>query len=52
LRRDDRRQELDEIRTGVPGRRLAHDPAGARVEGRIQREGAVPVLFEAVASGP
>lgn len=37
LRRDHRREELDEVRTGVPRSRLADDRARPRVECRIQR---------------
>jgi hypothetical protein len=51
LGRDQLGQEVDERGTGMPRHGLADDLAGAGVERGIQREGAMPVVLEAVTFG-
>lgn len=45
-------QELHEVGTGVPRRGLPDDRARARVQGGVEREGAVAVVLEAVTLRP
>ena len=51
LRRHNLGQKCQEVRAGVSGR-LAEDFAGLRIERRIQRQRAVPLVFEAVTLRP
>ena len=50
--RNRRRQEIDELVTGVPGRSLAVYDAGPHIQRGVERERSVPVIFEAVPLGP
>jgi hypothetical protein len=52
LGRDDFFQEANELLTGVPRGGLADDLAGFWIQGGLQRERPVPVVFEAVLFGP
>lgn len=44
-------QERSETLSGVAGRRLSVDPAGGRFQRRIEGQGAMPVVLEAMALG-
>lgn len=51
LARDKRGQEAHTLGARVAHRRVAEHFAGTRIEGRVEREGTVTVILEAVALG-